>query len=282
MIKVMSPKNSVQIYLRDIGEIPLLEREEEVTLAKKAQEGDTESYRKLIRSNLRLVVNIAKRYANLGLPFLDLVEEGNIGLMKAVEKYDVSKGCRLSTYASWWIRQSIMRALANQGKIVRIPVYMVEKMAMIKRAVDEYMLKNSHRPTTREIAEMTGESKKTIIEIQELLQKPSYLYSSAKDDDMCELIDMIEDSDALTPLQTLCASMLREDLVGLFDLLSDREEQILLLRFGLTEEKPKTLEEIGEIIGVTRERVRQIENAAIKKLRNFLQEHKMEYKDYAL
>ena len=278
----MVKHNSVQIYLRDIGEIPLLKREEEQKLAKNAQDGDTAAYRKLIRSNLRLVVSIAKRYANLGLPFLDLVEEGNIGLMKAVEKYDLEKGCRLSTYASWWIRQSILRALANQGKIIRIPVYMIEKMAAVKRAVDKIFSETGSHPTNDEICEMTGESKKTIIEILELLQKPSSLYSSMKEDDMCELITMLEDTGTLTPLQTMCANMLQEDLLQLLNLLTEREQKILILRFGLCNENPKTLEDIGEIIGVTRERVRQIEKSAIKKLRSILDDYDLEIDDYSI
>lgn len=275
-------RNSVQIYLKDIGEIPLLKREEEVDLAKKARDGDLESYRKLIRANLRLVVSIAKKYANLGLPFLDLVEEGNIGLMRAVEKYDLAKGCRLSTYASWWIRQSIMRALANNGKIVRIPVYMIEKMAAVKKAIEELTAHSSRKPTNHEVSEMTGESVRTIVEIRELLQKPTYLYSPLKEDDMCELINMIEDTDALTPLQALCASMLRDDLIDLLNLLNEREKKVLILRFGLTEEHPKTLEDIGNELGITRERVRQIEDSAIKKLRDILLEHKMDFKDYSI
>ncbi|MEW6535441.1 MAG: RNA polymerase sigma factor RpoD/SigA [Candidatus Auribacterota bacterium] len=275
-------RSSVQIYLRDIGEIPLLTREDEADLAKKAREGDVESHRKLVRSNLRLVVNIAKKYANLGLPFLDLVEEGNIGLMKAVDKYDLSRGCRLSTYASWWIRQAIMRALANNGKIVRIPVYMIEKMAHVQRAIDKLHHDNNRIPTNTEIAEEVGESVKTIIEIRDLLQKPSYLFSSLKEDDMCSLIDMIEDTDALSPLQTLCANMLQDDMLDLLNLLSDREKKILVYRFGLNEEKPRTLEEIGALFNITRERVRQIEVKAVKKLRKILQEHKMEYKDYSM
>lgn len=278
----MFKHNSVQIYLRDIGEIPLLKREEEQKLAKFVQEGDISAYRKLIRSNLRLVVSIAKRYANLGLPFLDLVEEGNIGLMKAVEKYDLAKGCRLSTYASWWIRQSILRALANQGKIIRIPVYMIEKMAAVKRAVNKIYSKTGRHPSNEEICEFTGESKKAILEILELLQKPSSLYSSMKEDDMCELITMLEDSGTLTPLQTMCANMLQEDLLQLLNMLSEREQKILILRFGLCNETPKTLEDIGTMIGVTRERIRQIEKSAIKKLRLILSDYDLEIDDYSI
>ncbi|MCB1194947.1 RNA polymerase sigma factor RpoD/SigA [bacterium] len=277
----MTSRNSVQLYLKDIGEIPLLTREEEIDLAGKAKSGDVEAYRKLIRSNLRLVVSIAKKYANAGLPFLDLVEEGNIGLMKAVEKYDAGKGCKLSTYASWWIRQSIMRALANQGKIVRVPVYMIEKMAAVKKIIDQFNAEQGRQPTNHELSSLSGESERTIIEILELFQKPSYLHGSLKEDDMCEFINVIEDTDALTPLQSLCASMLRDDLLGLLQLLSEREQKVLILRFGLTEEKPKTLEEIGELIGVTRERIRQIETSALKKLRSFLEEYKIEYSDYS-
>ena len=278
----MASRNPVQLYLKDIGEIPLLSREEEIKLAEKAKDGDIEAYRKLIRSNLRLVVSIAKKYSNAGLSFLDLVEEGNIGLMKAVEKYDTTKGCKLSTYASWWIRQSIMRALANQGKIVRVPVYMIEKMASVKKVIEKYNVANGRQPSNKELAEATGESLKTIIEILELFQKPNYLHSSLKEDDMCEFINVIEDTDALTPLQSLCASMLRDDIIELLQLLSEREQKVLILRFGLTEEKSKTLEEIGALIGVTRERIRQIETGALKKLHSFLQEYKLEYTDYSI
>lgn len=275
-------RNSVQLYLRDIGEIALLSREEEKKLALLAKQGDIEAHRKLIRANLRLVVNIAKRYANLGLPFLDLVEEGNIGLMKAVDKYDLDKGCRLSTYASWWIRQAIMRALANQGKIVRIPVYMIEKMAQMQKVQEELTRKNNRKPTNADIAEAMGESVKTVVQIRELLQKPSFLHSTLKEDDMCSLIDMIEDADSLTPLQTMCANMLQDDMLDLLNMLTDREKKILTLRFGLNDKKPKTLEEIGKVFEISRERIRQIELEAVEKLRKILVEHKLEYRDYSI
>ncbi len=278
----MTSRNSVQIYLRDIGEIPLLNREDECELARLAKEGDVDAYRKLIRSNLRLVVSIAKKYSNLGLPFLDLVEEGNLGLMKAVEKFDLSKECRLSTYASWWIRQSIVRALANQGKIIRIPVYMIEKMAVVRKAIDKLNTQYGRQPTNAEIAEKTGESLKTIVEIQELLQKPSSLYSSIHEDEVTELIQMLEDPEAMTPLQALCSDMLKDDLLQLLSLLNEREQKILIHRFGLFDETRKTLDEISDIIGVTRERIRQLSKGAIKKLRTYLREYDLEYDDYSV
>ncbi len=277
----MTSRNSMQIYLKDIGEIALLSREEERELAIMAKEDD-DAHRKLIRSNLRLVVSIAKRYANCGLPFLDLVEEGNIGLMKAVEKYDVARGCRLSTYASWWIRQSIIRALANQGKIVRIPVYMVEKMSAVKKVIEKFTLEHDRQPNNDEIAEAAGETVQAIIEIQNYLHKPSYLFGSVNEDEVCDLIDMLEDTDAQTPLQFLCSSTLKSDIIDLLDLLSEREANVLLHRFGLSDDDtPKTLEEIGGIIGVTRERVRQIEKVAIQKLQDIIQEYNFEFSDYS-
>lgn len=278
----MAPRNSVQIYLKDIGEIPLLAKEEEFQLAKAAKDGDLAAYRKLIRSNLRLVVSIAKKYSNLGLPFLDLVEEGNLGLMKAVERFDLSKECRLSTYASWWIRQSIVRALANQGKIIRIPVYMIEKMSGVRKAIDKLSLEYKRQPTNVEIAEETGESLKIVVEIQELLQKPSSLYSSVHEDEMTELIHMLEDPDTPTPLQSLCSDMLKDDLLQLLSLLNEREQKILIHRFGLFDEPRKTLDEISAMVGVTRERIRQLSKAAIKKLRNYLREYDLEFDDYAI
>lgn len=271
---------NVQLYLRDIGEIPLLTREEEIALAKKIKKGDAEARRHMIRANLRLVVSIAKRYVNMGLPFLDLIEEGNIGLMKAVEKYDVRTGCKLSTYASWWIKQAIMRALANQGKTIRIPVYMVEKMTTLNRIENEMQQALGRKPTDEELAKHLDIPLEKVKEIREIVKNPTSLYSTLDEEGVSQLIDVIEDVEAVSSMTKAHESMTKEDVVELLEFLNEREAQVLIMRFGLLDKNQKTLDEIGKEFGITRERVRQIIEAAIGKLRKVLEHRHRSAEDY--
>ena len=273
-------KDPIQIYLKEIGEIPVLSREEEIALAKKAKKGDDEARKKLIRSNLKLVVSIAKKYFNLGLSFPDLVEEGNLGLMKAVEKYDLRKGCKLSTYASWWIKQSIIRALANQSHTIRLPVYIVEKISSIKKVYRELFQLYGHRPSFIEIANELGTTAEKVREIQALANRPDSLQDSVSDNGVNELIDIIADTETVTPLREVAEKMLLEDIMEMLTILTEREAKILSWRFGLFGNLPKTLEEIGDNFDLTRERIRQILEVAIRKLREHLKEKDIEFTDY--
>lgn len=271
---------NIQLYLRDIGAIPLLTREEEIALAKRIRKGDDEARRHMIRANLRLVVSIAKRYVNIGLPFLDLIEEGNIGLMKAVEKYDVRTGCKLSTYASWWIKQAIMRALANQGKTIRIPVYMVEKMTTLNRIQNEMQQSLGRKPTDEELAKTLGITVDKIKEMHEIVKNPTSLYSTLDEEGVSQLIDVIEDIAATSSLSKAHETMTKEDVVELLEFLNEREAQVLIMRFGLLDKNQKTLDEIGKTFGITRERVRQIIEAAVEKLRKVLKHQHRSAEDY--
>ena len=271
---------NIQLYLRDIGEIPLLTRDEEIALAKKIRKGDANARRQMIRANLRLVVSIAKRYVNMGLPFLDLIEEGNIGLMKSVEKYDLRSGCKLSTYASWWIKQAIMRALANQGKTIRIPVYMVEKITTLNRIEREMTLSNGKKPSDEELAKGLGISAKKVKEIRAIVKNPTSLYSTLDEEGVSQLIDVIEDMDAVSSLTKAHETMTKEDVVELLEFLNEREAQVLILRFGLLDHNAKTLDEIGKEFGITRERVRQIIEGAINKLKKVLTHQRRTADDY--
>ncbi|MDD5645291.1 MAG: sigma-70 family RNA polymerase sigma factor [bacterium] len=272
----MSPTSDpIRLYLRDIGSIPLLSPEEEKELARKVKKGDTEARKCLIRSNLRLVVSIAKRYENIGLPFLDLVEEGNLGLIKAVEKYDIRKGCKLSTYASWWIKQSIMRALANQGKTIRVPVYMIEKLSTVKKVVRELTQKNHKTPSPQDIAQELDISVSKVLEIQNAAVSPSSLYSiMGGENGTDELIEIIENKQAPDPTKEVGAALLKDEIRILLDELAPREAQVLRLRFGIEDGENLTLEEIGKKYKITRERVRQIEQTAMSKLRKLLNKKK--------
>jgi len=271
---------NIQLYLRDIGEISLLTRDEEIALAKKIRKGDEEARRHMIRANLRLVVSIAKRYVNMGLPFLDLIEEGNIGLMKAVEKYDVRIGCKVSTYASWWIKQAIMRALANQGKTIRIPVYMVEKMTSLNRIEQEMSQALGRKPTDEELSKHLDISVKKVKEIRAIVKNPTSLYSTLDEEGASQLIDVIEDRDAVSSLHKAHESLTKEDVVELLEFLNEREAQVLIQRFGLLDKNQKTLDEIGKEFGITRERVRQIIEASILKLRKVLKHQHRSAEDY--
>ncbi|MFC2149267.1 RNA polymerase sigma factor RpoD/SigA [Candidatus Auribacterota bacterium] len=275
-----SGKDSIHLYLRDIGEIPLLNRDEEISLAKKVQKGNKQAKREMIRSNLRLVVSIAKRYANYGVPFLDLIEEGNIGLMKAVDKYDLSKGCKFSTYATWWIKQSIFRALSNLGKTIRIPMYMVERLSTLNKVIEELTQCMGRVPLNEDIAKELDIPLKKVREMREIIKKPSSLYASIGSEGEGELIDIVPDVDAIAPDDFVAKALLREDVLDILSEIPDREANILVMRYGLKDGKPMTLEEIGTKYKVSRERVRQIENSGVRKLRKILMDRKRKSEDY--
>lgn len=270
----------VQIYLRQIGEIPLLTRDEEEHLARRVRDGDEEARRTLIRANLRLVVTIAKKYMNLGLSFSDLIEEGNLGLMKSVEKYDLAKGCKISTYASWWIKQAIVRALSNQAKMIRLPVYMVEKISAVNKAVEVLSKRMGRPPTAPEIAKHLGLEAEKVVEIQEVSQSPESLHETIGEDGVSELISVVSDEGAASPNRSLAERMIQENIMELLSKMDEREAKIVSWRFGLFGDLPKTLEEIGQVLGVTRERVRQISDSAVKKMREILKQMKLDYEDF--
>ncbi len=270
----------VQIYLKQIGEIPLVSREEEERLAHLAKDGDEEARRTLIRSNLRLVVTIAKKYMNLGLSFSDLIEEGNLGLMKSVEKYDLAKGCKLSTYAAWWIKQAIVRALSNQAKMIRLPVYMVEKVSAVNRALEVLSKRMGRPPTSQEIAKHLGIETEKVVEVLEVSQSPESLNETIGEDGVSELINVVSDEGAASPHRSLAERMIQDNIMDLLSKMDEREAKIISWRFGLFGDKPKTLEDIGQTLGVTRERVRQISDAAVKKMREILKGMKLEYEDF--
>jgi len=265
---------AIKIYLREIGAIPLLSREEEIKLAEKSARGDEEARRQLIRANLRLVVKISKKYEHLGLPLLDLIEEGNIGLIKGVERYDLSRGTKVSTYAAWWIKQSIMRALANKGKMIRIPVYMQEKVNSFRRKVGELSQKLGRRPSNQQIANELGMTLKEIDYLNEVARVPSSLDATIDHDGVGKLADMIQDTSSPAPDEAVDTADLHKDLQGLIQLLPQRE--ILQMRFGLGGEDARTLSSIGNEFGISRERVRQIINKSTRKLRNTLREREGE------
>ncbi len=266
--------NPICLYLRDIRQIPLLSLEKERELARRVKKGNAKARKELIRANLRLVVSIAKRYENIGLPFLDLVEEGNIGLMKAVERYDISKGCKLSTYASWWIKQSILRGLANQGKTIRVPVYMVEKFSILQKVIRELTQKKKNPPTSQEIADELGITLEKVMEIQNAAAFSTSLNSFMGEDGTDELINIIENKQASDPAQEVGAMFLKDEIEILLNELTPRESDILKLRFGIKDGENLTLEKIGNKHKITRERVRQIEQTAVKKLRKKIAEKK--------
>ena len=277
----MASKDAIQLYFRDIGEIPLLTLEEEKRLVKSLKGRKAkESKRKLIRSNLRLVVAIAKRYANLGVPFLDLIEEGNLGLMRAIDKYDPKKGARLSTYASWWIKQSIIRCIPSQGKTIRLPVYLMERMVTIGKAKQALKHKFGRPPKLKEIVQKTKIPIKKVKDAEMMSQTFSSLQTAIDIEGAAELIDIIEDIDSLPASYKVSAQMLCQDIIDLLETLSEREKDIITMRFGLKGEQSKTLKEIGKKYKLTRERVRQIESEAIKKMKKFLKQQKRDFYSY--
>ncbi len=267
---------ALRIYLREIGEFPLLTREEEKALAARLEKGDEEARKDLIRSNLRLVVKIAKKYEPLGLPLLDLIEEGNLGLMKGVERYDSSKGAKLSTYAAWWIKQSIMRALANKGKMIRIPVYMQEKVNSYKKKVAALGQKLGRTPTNREISEKLGITREEIDYLKEVARVPSSLDASIDREGESRLSDLVQDTDLVPPDQAVDTADLHRDLLALLEELPDREKKIIKIRFGLEGRTPRTLSAIGKKFGISRERVRQIINQATRRLHQTIRDRDLD------
>jgi RNA polymerase primary sigma factor len=268
-----------KIYLREIGQTPLLTPEQEVQLAARIKKGDKEARSQMIRANLRLVVKIAHDYANLGLPLLDLVSEGNIGLMKAVERFDPAKGGKLSTYAAWWIKQSIKRALANQSKTIRLPVHLVDKIAKIKRVSMSMSEELGREPTDQELADEVGLSAAKLSQLRTVSIRPASLDAPMNDEDGTEFGEIVGDDNAVDPAENLSDKNLQEEIADLLRVLDDRERKIIMSRFGLDGGNSRTLEEVGEKFGVTRERIRQLQNIALAKLRRALRkrEHPIEH-----
>ena len=264
----VSIDDPVRMYLREIGKIPLLTYEEELDLAKRILNGDEEAKQKLAESNLRLVVSIAKKYVGRGMLFLDLIQEGNMGLIKAVEKFDYTKGYKFSTYATWWIRQAITRAIADQARTIRIPVHMVETINKLIRTSRHLLQKNGREPTPEEIAEEMEMPVEKVMEIQKIAQDPVSLETPIGEEDDSHLGDFIQDDDSPAPQDSAAYTMLKEQLNDVMGTLTSREAKVLRLRFGLEDGKARTLEEVGKEFNVTRERIRQIEAKALRKLRH--------------
>jgi RNA polymerase primary sigma factor len=268
----------VRMYLKEIGRVPLLKAEQEMDLAQRIEMGEDEAKRQLVEANLRLVVSIAKRYVGRGMLFLDLIQEGNLGLMKAVEKFDYRKGFKFSTYATWWIRQAITRAIADQARTIRIPVHMVETINKLSRIQRSLLQTLGREPTPLEVAEEMDIPVERVIEIMKVAQEPVSLETPIGEEDDSHLGDFITDEDAESPEESASFVLLREHLDGILNTLTDREEKVLRLRFGLNDGRPRTLEEVGQEFGVTRERIRQIEAKALRKLRHPSRSKKL--KDY--
>ncbi len=265
----------VRMYLREIGKIPLLTPEEEVELAKRVEAGDEEAKKKLIEANLRLVVSIAKKYIGRGMLFLDLIQEGNLGLIRAVEKFDYRKGYKFSTYATWWIRQAITRAIADQARTIRIPVHMVETINKIIRVSRQLAQKLGREPTPEDVAKEIGIPVEKIEEIRRISQEPISLETPIGEEEDSQLGDFIEDKEIPSPEESAANKLLKERLEELLNELTEREREVLKLRFGLEDGKPHTLEEVGKRFGVTRERIRQIEAKALRKLRHPMRSKKL-------
>jgi RNA polymerase primary sigma factor len=268
----------VRMYLKEIGKVALLTPEEEMDLSKRMSEGDVEAKRRLAEANLRLVVSIAKRYVGRGMLFLDLIQEGNLGLIKAVEKFDYQKGFKFSTYATWWIRQAITRAIADQARTIRIPVHMVETINKLIRVTRQLLQELGRDPTPEEISREMGMSVEKVREIQKIAQEPVSLETPIGEEDDSHLGDFIPDDDAPAPAEAASFSLLKEQLIDVLSTLTPREEKVLRLRFGLDDGRARTLEEVGKEFQVTRERIRQIEAKALRKLRHPSRSKKL--KDY--
>ena len=264
-VKINDP---VRMYLKEIGRVDLLSAEDEVSLAKRIEAGDEEAKRRLAEANLRLVVSIAKRYVGRGMLFLDLIQEGNMGLIKAVEKFDYQKGYKFSTYATWWIRQAITRAIADQARTIRIPVHMVETINKLIRVQRQLLQDLGREPLPEEIAEDMDLTPEKVREILKIAQEPVSLETPIGEEDDSHLGDFIEDHEATSPAEHAAYELLKEQLEDVLDTLTDREENVLRLRFGLDDGRTRTLEEVGKVFGVTRERIRQIEAKALRKLRH--------------
>jgi len=268
----------VRMYLKEIGKVPLLSAEEEIELAKKMEQGDEEAKRRLCEANLRLVVSIAKRYVGRGMLFLDLIQEGNLGLIKAVEKFDFRKGFKFSTYATWWIRQAITRAIADQARTIRIPVHMVETINKLIRISRQLLQELGREPKPDEIAKEMDLPEEKVREILKIAQEPVSLETPIGEEEDSHLGDFIPDDDAPAPAEAAAFSMLKEQLIEVLDTLTPREQKVLRLRFGLDDGRARTLEEVGKKFDVTRERIRQIEAKALRKLRHPSRSKKL--KDY--
>ncbi|MDR4438730.1 RNA polymerase sigma factor RpoD [Bacillus cereus] len=264
-VKINDP---VRMYLKEIGRVDLLSAEEEIRLATRIEEGDEEAKRRLAEANLRLVVSIAKRYVGCGMLFLDLIQEGNMGLIKAVEKFDYRKGFKFSTYATWWIRQAITRAIADQARTIRIPVHMVETINKLIRVQRQLLQDLGREPSPEEIGEEMDLAPEKVREILKIAQEPVSLETPIGEEDDSHLGDFIEDQEATSPADHAAYELLKEQLEDVLDTLTDREENVLRLRFGLDDGRTRTLEEVGKVFGVTRERIRQIEAKALRKLRH--------------
>ncbi|USK63324.1 RNA polymerase sigma factor RpoD [Peribacillus frigoritolerans] len=264
-VKINDP---VRMYLKEIGRVDLLSAEEEISLVTRIEDGDEEAKRRLAEANLRLVVSIAKRYVGRGMLFLDLIQEGNMGLIKAVEKFDYRKGFKFSTYATWWIRQAITRAIADQARTIRIPVHMVETINKLIRVQRQLLQDLGREPSPEEIAEDMDLTPEKVREILKIAQEPVSLETPIGEEDDSHLGDFIEDQDATSPSEHAAYELLKEQLEDVLDTLTDREENVLRLRFGLDDGRTRTLEEVGKVFGVTRERIRQIEAKALRKLRH--------------
>lgn len=258
----------VKIYLKEIGRVPLLSAEEEIELATRMAQGDKYARKRLSEANLRLVVSIAKRYVGRGMQFLDLIQEGNLGLIKAVEKFDYTKGYKFSTYATWWIRQAITRSIADQARTIRIPVHMVETITKVKKVSSQLLHENGHEPTPQEIADRLGITVDRVREILRISQDPVSLETPIGEEEDSHLGDFIPDEDAPAPAEAASRTLLKEQLSEILGTLTPREEKVLRLRFGLEDGRPRTLEEVGKEFDVTRERIRQIEAKALRKLRH--------------
>ena len=268
LLEGIGTEDPVRMYLKEIGTVPLLSADEELRLAKRKAEGDESAKERLIEANLRLVVSIAKRYTGRGMSFLDLVQEGNLGLIKGVEKFDYTKGYKLSTYATWWIRQSVTRALADQARTIRVPVHMVETINKMSKMQRKLTLELGYEPSVTELAEALEMSEDKVMEIMQIAREPASLETPIGEEDDSNLGDFVADSNAVTPEGNVESVMLREHIDALLGDLKERERQVIVLRFGLEDGHPRTLAEVGKEFNVTRERIRQIEAKALRKLRN--------------
>ena len=268
LLEGIGTEDPVRMYLKEIGTVPLLTADEELELAQRKADGDESAKERLIEANLRLVVSIAKRYTGRGMSFLDLVQEGNLGLIKGVEKFDYTKGYKLSTYATWWIRQSVTRALADQARTIRVPVHMVETINKMSKMQRKLTLELGYEPSVTELAEALDMSEDKVMEIMQIAREPASLETPIGEEDDSNLGDFVADSNVVTPEGNVESVMLREHIDALLGDLKERERQVIVLRFGLEDGHPRTLEEVGKEFNVTRERIRQIEAKALRKLRN--------------